>query len=443
MTPVKIFSYKGVLKLVTQLESEPESNQIGEIPEEVPFVIPEKWKWAKLSDVAIFNPKVAPDDELEATFLPMAAVSAGYENKIDTTEIQSWRKIKSGYSKFADGDIIMAKITPCFQNLKSAICKNLCNGIGAGSTEFHVIRPNSLLNPTYLLIFLKSPYLLTYGIENFKGTAGQQRIGTNDLKKCLIPLPPLEEQKRIVACVENLRSHINSYQNEEQQLSALQSSFKEKLRASILQEAIQGKLVPQLESEPEMPQIGGIPENIPFDIPSKWKWMSLENVLTEISDGSHNPPPNSGKGVPVLSAKNINNGIIDTQLVTRWTTEEQWAIEDRKIHIEPGDVLLTIVGTIGRTAVVPDDAPKFMLQRSVCVMKTKNFLNSKFLSLMLTSPALLEWMMDRASGTAQKGIYLKALRAMPLPIPPLSEQHRIVGKLTELFNKLNQIDKLK
>lgn len=106
--------------MVTQLESKPESNQIGEIPEEVPFVIPEKWKWAKLSDVAIFNPKVAPDDELEATFLPMAAVSAGYENKIDTTEIQSWRKIKSGYSKFADGDIIMAKITPCWIGTREA-----------------------------------------------------------------------------------------------------------------------------------------------------------------------------------------------------------------------------------------------------------------------------------------------------------------------------------
>lgn len=172
-----------------------------------------------------------------------------------------------------------------------------------------------------------------------------------------------------------------------------------------MEKAIQGKLVPQLESEPEVSQIGKIPEDVPFNIPSKWKWMSLGNVLTEISDGSHNPPPNSGEGIPVLSAKNVNNGIIDTQLVTRWTTEEQWAIEDKKIHIEPGDILLTIVGTIGRTAVVSNSAPKFMLQRSVCVMKPENFLNSEFLSLMLTSPTSLEWMMARASGTAQKGIY--------------------------------------
>ena len=206
----------------------------------------------------------------------------------------------------------------------------------------------------------------------------------------------------------------------------------EQLWASILQEAIQGKLVPQLESEPVVVQIGKAPEDVPFSLPAKWLWMSLNDVLLQISDGSHNPPPNSGVGIPVLSAKNVHDGIIDTQAVTRWTTEEQWVIEDRKVHIESGDVLLTIVGTIGRTAVVPDDALKFMLQRSVCVMKPKNFLRSEFLALMLTSPTLLEWMADRSSGTAQKGIYLKILKTMPIPIPPLGEQQRIIDKLNEI-----------
>lgn len=190
--------------------------------------------------------------------------------------------------------------------------------------------------------------------------------------------------------------------------------------------------VAQLESEPVVVQIGKAPEDVPFSLPAKWLWMSLNDVLLQISDGSHNPPPNSGVGIPVLSAKNVHDGIIDTQAVTRWTTEEQWVIEDRKVHIESGDVLLTIVGTIGRTAVVPDDALKFMLQRSVCVMKPKNFLRSEFLALMLTSPTLLEWMADRSSGTAQKGIYLKILKTMPIPIPPLGEQQRIIDKLNEI-----------
>lgn len=197
----------------------------------------------------------------------------------------------------------------------------------------------------------------------------------------------------------------------------------------------------QLESEPEVAQIGEKPKKRPFVIPEKWKWVPLSEVLSEISDGTHNPPPNSGKGIPVLSAKNVDKGIIDVQAVTRWTTEEQWLIEDKKIHVEPGDVLLTIVGSIGRTAVVPDDAPKFMLQRSVCVMKSKAFLDSDFLALMLTSEPLLEWMKDRASGTAQKGIYLRTLKTMPFPIPPLSEQRRIVTKLKKLFEQIDRAEK--
>ena len=299
-----------------------------------------------------------------------------------------------------------------------------------------VVKPrNDLVCHDYLVAFLK-----VFNWKKVISGSAQPQITRKNLATVLFPLPPLEEQHRIVAKLNQLCDQIESAENAYKELSG---SLSERFKQLCLEKVVQGKLVPQLESEPEMAQIGETPEDVAFDIPAKWKWMSLENVLTEISDGSHNPPPNSGKGIPVLSAKNVNNGIIDAQLITRWTTEEQWAIEDKKIHIEPGDVLLTIVGTIGRTAVVSNDMPKFILQRSVCVMKTKNFLNSEFLSLMLTSPALLEWMMDRASGTAQKGIYLKSLRKMPIPVPPLSEQHRIVGKILELFDKLKWINQSK
>ncbi len=199
-------------------------------------------------------------------------------------------------------------------------------------------------------------------------------------------------------------------------------------------------MVPQLESEPEVEQIGDDPEDVPFAIPEKWKWVNLHSTLKAISDGSHNPPPNVGHGVPVLSAKNVINGIIDTNSVTRWTTEEQWSIEDKKIHIQSGDVLLTIVGTIGRTAVVPNDCEKFMLQRSVCVMKPKECVNPEFLALILNSPSLFEWIMDHASGTAQKGIYLKTVKQIPIPLPSIEEQRRIVAKLNELLGSISQLE---
>ncbi len=213
------------------------------------------------------------------------------------------------------------------------------------------------------------------------------------------------------------------------------------LRQKILEKAIRGELVPQLESEPEVKQIGEAPEDVPFAIPEKWKWVNLHSTLKAISDGSHNPPPNVGHGVPVLSAKNVINGIIDTNSVTRWTTEEQWSIEDKKIHIQSGDVLLTIVGTIGRTAVVPNDCEKFMLQRSVCVMKPKECVNPEFLALILNSPSLFEWIMDHASGTAQKGIYLKTVKQIPIPLPSIEEQRRIVTKINQLFEQIDFAEK--
>ena len=193
-------------KLVPQLESEPEVTQIGEAPEDVPFAIPEKWRWVRVSDVAHINPKVtAQTSSTEVSFIPMAALSAGYISQIALDAKSSWGTVKNGYTKFIEGDVLLAKITPCFQNRKSAIAKKLSNGIGCGSSEFHVLRVNeNIVTQEYLLMFLKSQWFITYGVENFKGTAGQQRLGTSDLKNCLFPLPPMSEQHRIVAKLNEL-----------------------------------------------------------------------------------------------------------------------------------------------------------------------------------------------------------------------------------------------
>lgn len=186
-------------KLAPQLDTEPAVDQIGEVPEDVPFAIPEKWKWTRIQDVATLNPKITTHDEsLKVSFAPMASVDAGYINHINTSDERSWSSVKTGYAKFAEDDILLAKITPCFQNRKSAIATNLKNGIGCGSTEFHVLRASKEVDKEYLLMFLKSQWFIEYGVENFKGTAGQQRLGTADLKSCPFPLPPLKEQRRIV-----------------------------------------------------------------------------------------------------------------------------------------------------------------------------------------------------------------------------------------------------
>ena len=170
--------------------------------EDLPFDIPNSWSWVRLENTVIINPRNDLPNNLEVSFVEMKAISDGYKNQFSATT-RLWRKVKSGFTHFQDGDVGFAKITPCFQNRKSVVFSGLQNGYGAGTTELHILRPiPGTVLPKYLLYFVKSPYLIEYGKQKFSGTAGQQRFGTNEIKMTLFPLPPLVEQERIVKQVE-------------------------------------------------------------------------------------------------------------------------------------------------------------------------------------------------------------------------------------------------
>ena len=180
--------------------------QIGkkrlDITDEIPFVIPETWQWVRIRDVFQLNPKNEAEDEKLVAFIPMEKISAGYKSDF-TFDTAKWGTIKKGFTHFANGDVAFAKITPCFQNRKSAIFHDLPNGIGAGTTELKVLRPyGNTIGRWYLLYFLESPYFIDEA--TFKGTANQQRIVVGYLEDKLFPLPTQKEQQRIVAQIEKL-----------------------------------------------------------------------------------------------------------------------------------------------------------------------------------------------------------------------------------------------
>ena len=180
--------------------------QIGkkclDITDEIPFVIPETWQWVRVRDVFQLNPKNEAEDEKLVAFIPMEKIIAGYKSDF-TFDTAKWGTIKKGFTHFANGDVAFAKITPCFQNRKSAIFHDLPNGIGAGTTELKVLRPyGNTIDRWYLLYFLESPYFIDEA--TFKGTANQQRIVVGYLEDKLFPLPTQKEQQRIVAQIEKL-----------------------------------------------------------------------------------------------------------------------------------------------------------------------------------------------------------------------------------------------
>ena len=217
------------------------------IDAEIPFEVPKGWQWCRVSSVFLINPKVSADDDDIAAFVPMEAISAGYGSEFRFYE-KPWKEIKSGYTGFEDNDIAFAKITPCFQNRKSVIFNGLPNGIGAGTTELKILRTyGETINRYYVLYFLETPYFIDEA--TFKGTANQQRIIVGYLENKLFPLAPLAEQNRIVDKIGILMPIIDKYSKSQEKLDKINVELNFALKKSILQEAIQGRLVPQIEEE--------------------------------------------------------------------------------------------------------------------------------------------------------------------------------------------------
>jgi len=304
-------------------------------PEEIPYELPTGWKWVRLGTIGEINPRNIFKDEGEAGFVPMPLIFSEY-NSTHGFEVRKWSEIKKGYTHFADGDVALAKITPCFENAKSCVFNELPNGIGAGTTELHIFRNTfNSIHPKYLLVYFKTPKYIASGRSKMTGSAGQKRVPTDFFTLSLFPLPPLDEQRRIVAKIDRLMAQCDELENlggdRDQKrilvhtaainrlLNAKESddfstawrfitqhfgklySVKEnvaELRKAILQLAVMGKLVPQdpmdepasellkaIEAEKSATnaQFKLVPEikteDVPHILPEAWKWVRLGNVF--------------------------------------------------------------------------------------------------------------------------------------------------------------------
>jgi type I restriction enzyme S subunit len=206
-------------------------------------VKPQKWPKKKFGDIAVINPRKPkefsefPADHL-VSFVPMAAVDE-ITGRITKEETRFISEVRKGFTYFADGDVIFAKITPCMQNGKSAVAQGLANGAGFGSTEFHVLRANSdQIIPEWIWYFVLQPVFRREAMLHFRGSAGQQRVPESFLADSLIPVPPLDEQKRIIAVVSGLLTRIDDIRNVAIDVANRESA----LVQSLLTEAFAGEL---------------------------------------------------------------------------------------------------------------------------------------------------------------------------------------------------------
>ena len=207
--------------------------------EEEPYEIPSKWKWVKLEYIIEINPKkkmLNIDENEKISFLPMRSIS-DITGEISNIEYESYSKLKKGYTQFLENDILFAKITPCMENGKCVIAKNLKNEIGYGTTEFHVLRTNYILNNKFLHNFLRQESFRQEAKYNMTGSVGFRRVPTEFLKEYMFPLPPLEEQKEIVRILDEILEK----ESKIKELVELEEAI-ELLEKSILDKAFRGKL---------------------------------------------------------------------------------------------------------------------------------------------------------------------------------------------------------
>ena len=432
------------------------------IEDEIPFELPEGWSWARLGTVCS---KVTDGTHHSPNNYPIG------EYKYVTAKNIKLNGIILEDITYVTAEVhkeIFSRCNPEFGDILY-IKDGATSGIATINTlheEFSMLSSVALLKPAYgidnwyMCYAMQSPYFYTITRGNMKGV-GITRITLNMLVSRLIPVPPLQEQKQISVKCRELISLSSNIENDKEFIRQILSETKSK----ILDLAIRGKLVPQdPNDEPasvlleriraekeELIKQGKIKrdkkESVIFKgednsyygihLPDGWDWASLREIALSISDGSHNPPPDNGSGIPLLSAANINDNSILMNEISRWITNEEWKIENQRTNIEVGDVLLTIVGSIGRSAVV-QNSNHFALQRSVAVIKPC-LINPLYLMHIVQSPQIQKWLTDNSKGTAQKGIYLNALSLMIIPIPPLAEQARIVEQIHIAYKQLDLI----
>lgn len=402
------------------------------------FAIPNSWTMAEMSDLFLLNPKNEVDDETEVGFVPMACVEDGFSGN-HSFETRKWEDVKKGYCHFQNGDIGVAKISPCFENLKSCILHSLPNGVGTGTTELVILRSLGVYVPFYMYLF-KSSWYISQGTKYFKGVVGQQRVNKAIFTDLKVPLPSVAEQKRIVAEIKRWFAFIDIIEHEK---SDLQESIKQ-AESKILDLAIHGKLVPQDPTdEPAYELLKRINpkaeitcdnphyRKLPFQIPSTWAWCSHNDVL-EISGGSQ-PAKRFFSSVPqkgyvrLYQIRDYGENPIPVYIPIEYAMKQT----------EEGDILLARYGgSLGKVFHAKKGA--YNVAMAKVIFKDKDLINKEYAYFYYLSD-LYQGRLKEISRTAQAGFNSSDFNEMYFPLPPYEEQQRIVNAINKAFTTLDVI----
>lgn len=384
------------------------------------FNIPTSWIMAQMSDLFLLNPKSEIDDNTEIGFIPMACVDDGFSGK-HSFEIRNWGDVKKGYCHFQDGDIGVAKISPCFENLKSCILQSLPNGVGTGTTELVILRSLGVYAPFYLYLF-KSSWYISQGTKYFKGVVGQQRVNKAIFTELEVPLPSVAEQERIVAEIKRWFGLIDLIEKDKFNLANNIKLAKSK----ILDLAIHGKLVPQ----------------DPTDEPAA-ELLKRINPKAEIAcdNGHYQKLPEGWVITPMQTLCALvdgekQNGIERINLDVKYLRGEREAKVLTSGKYTAANTLLILVD--GENSGEVFRAPVDGYQGST--FKQLSIHEEMYTDYVLQVINLhRKTLRENKVGSAIPHLNKKLFKAINVPIPPYEEQKRIVNAINQTFTILDKI----
>ncbi|QDD89669.1 restriction endonuclease subunit S [Pseudomonas oryzihabitans] len=425
--------------------------------------LPTGWAEASISDLADLNPKQAFDDEATAGFVPMSHAPTNFLDKLRFEE-RPWGDIKKAYTNFKNGDVIFAKVTPCFENGKAAYVEGLPNGIGAGSSEFFVLRPScDDVSSKYLLALVKSHNFLREGAENMTGAVGLRRVPKQFVESYPVKVPPAAEQTRIAAKLDELLAQVDTLKVRIDGIPALLKRF----RQSVLAAAVSGKLTEEWRTLNDAESVNSYIQNIrskrlqlwqetqvnslrrsqykkPDDLldeefpelPEKWMYCSVSEISSRVTYGLTVRPSYVEIGAPVISAKEIKSGVIDYENAKRISFADHKS-QREKCKIFQGDILFSKTGTIGSVARADRDIACCSSQNVAVVSP---LINSKFVAIVFRSKLIQDLATRNIKTTAIPDLQLGVISRFPVPLTSEREQIEIVRRVEQLFSVADQVE---
>lgn len=449
--------------------------EIRDISDEIPFEIPDSWEWVRLGSIVYNRGQMKPTSDF--CYVDIGSIDNKRQRLGDTENIITPDKAPSRAKKIIDvGDIIYSTVRPYLHNM--CIIDRQFSLQPIASTGFATMTCYSGLLNKYLFYYLLAPDFDNYAndTENSKGVA-YPAINDDRLYKALIPLPPLSEQHRIVAKIEELLPYIERYGKAEEHITALNTTFPEALKKSILQEAVQGKLVPQdPDDEPasvllerirvekqklikagkikkskhesvivtrdKIPYeiIDGkercIADEVPFEIPDSWCWCRWGTISESIQYGYNAPAKENGRIKMVRISDIQDNKVL-------WDTVPFCDIDEESIEtylLKQNDILFARTGgTVGKSYLVKE-VPKDAIYAGYLIRtRYSNNLSPEYLKFFMESEPYWIQLRNGTIATAQPNCNGKTLAHMLVPIPPLAEQKRIVAKIEELMQYCDKL----